>query len=260
LWAASAPERRVSHGGEPEKLGVAELTFEAKARRDAFSTSMARDDKTHVVRHRGGGGGEAQQLNAMKEQEVLEGGAGSGAAKAATPPDAYEQEQQSLQRGIHPRVWREEERRRETRRRQELEERRAERQHRDVERVRRERGEAEAAVQQRARQKLHEAARKKVWSDSLQTRAAAGFQRASTLEKLAPYKSAMTGSVFQHFLQHPNPRQLSGQPVGGNGGGGAATARATHSSEAAMVARAGVRTHNFEGREVPSGYTGFAGF
>jgi hypothetical protein len=35
---------------------------------------------------------------------------------------------------------------------------------------------------------------------------------------------------------------------------------ATHASEASMVAKAGVRTHNVEGREVPSGYTGFAGF
>jgi len=263
LKIASAPERRLSHGDEPEKLGVAGRTFareaheEATARRDAFSTSMAGDDSKSGAGQRGGG--EAQRLNALKEKEVLESGVSAAAKAPPKPPDAYAQEQDSLQRGIRSRE-REEERRRETRRREVLVEKHIAREHRDVEHERRERSEEEAATREKARQKLHEAARKKVWSDSKNTRAAAGFQRASKLQKLAPYKAAMTGSVFEHFLQHPNPRQFSGQPVGGTDEGGAATARATHSSEAAMVAKAGVRTHNFEGREVPSGYTGFAGF
>ena len=100
---------------------------------------------------------------------------------------------------------------------------------------------------------------KRVWSDSLRSRAAAGFARASKAADELPYKAAMHGSVFEHFLRHPNPRMLSlhGQMRGGAMVGSESEA-ATRSSEAAMVAKAGVRTHNVEGRAVPSGYFGFA--
>ena len=89
----------------------------------------------------------------------------------------------------------------------------------------------------------------------MQSRAAAGFERASQAQHSSPYKAAMTGAVFEHFLRHPNPRQLSGQALAG----GTSVDAGTHSSEAAMVARAGVRTHSFQGHDIPSGYTGFAG-
>lgn len=117
----------------------------------------------------------------------------------------------------------------------------------------RRRGEEQEAERARAREK----AARTVWSDSLESRAAAGFAAASKARQASPYKAAMTGSVFEHFLRHPNPRQLSGQALAGGvpGTGDVSTA----SSQAAMVARAGVRTHNVEGHAIPSGYTGFAG-
>ena len=108
--------------------------------------------------------------------------------------------------------------------------------------------------QEWARERQAREAAKRVWSDSLHTRAAAGFLRASKASHKSPYTAAMTGSVFQHFLRHPSPRMLTQRSIVGVG------EAATHASEASMVAKAGVRTHNVEGREVPSGYTGFAGF
>ena len=251
LQLASAPSHKTSHGGEPERLGLKARTFghEVLARRSAFSTSLAGDDRKRGGAGGGSGereGGEAQRLNALVEKEVLAKGA-----------DAYSRENASLRRAIRERRsgLQGDARLRAVPRSGggegtaragggEREERAN-----GVGRLREQEGERERDRERQAR----EAARR-VWSDSLHSRAAAGFERASKAARTSPYKAAMTGSVFEHFLHHPSPRMLTGQSLLGVG------AAATHASKAAMVARAGVRTHSVEGREVPSGYTGFAGF
>ena len=263
--AASVPDhRRVSHGGEPERLGVAERTFAAEAKRaaqerDAAGSALAGVKHHHVGRNRGS---EEERLNALEEKRILSHGA----------PDDFSKEEDSLRDAIRERTDRgvgEGEGGREDARRAEdggrgaaregegrEDERRGESEHRDVAPEHRQREEEEEAARVTAREHLA----RKLWSDSIQSRAAAGFERASKARRASPYKAAMTGSVFEHFLRHPNPRQLSGQALAGGvlvGGGGEAS---THSSEAAMVARAGVRTHNVEGHDIPSGYTGFVGF
>ena len=119
---------------------------------------------------------------------------------------------------------------------------------------------------------------RRFWSDSLSSRAAAGFARASKLAAENPYKKAMTGSVFEHFLRHPNPRALAAQDVGRVRGSGSERDRSamnvdvgthfaglTHASEASSAGMAGggggVRMREAAGgKRVPSGYTGFAGF
>lgn len=259
--AASVPDhRRISHGGEPERLGVAERTFAAEARRaaqdrDAAGSALAGAKHHHV-------GSEEERLNALVEKRILSHGAS----------DDFSKEEDSLRDAIREQTDRgvgEGEGEREEARRAEdegrgaaregegrEEERRGESEHRDLAPEHRQRVEEEEAARVRA----HEHAARKLWSDSIRSRAAAGFERASKARRASPYKAAMTGSVFEHFLRHPNPRQLSGQALAGGvlvGGRGEAS---THSSEAAMVARAGVRTHNVEGHDIPSGYTGFVGF
>jgi len=263
LQLASAPtKRRSSHGGELQRLDVKARKFgqDAIALAQRQGTSLAGDGR------KSGGvggtgeteGGEAQRLNALVEKEVLDKGG-----------DAYSSENASLRRAIQERGGGRE----------------GEQRLLDVPRTsggkstakspytaamtgsvfqhfrpggdgnewRATRGER-LQEQERARERQAREAAKRVWSDSLHTRAAAGFLRASKASHKSPYTAAMTGSVFQHFLRHPSPRMLTQRSIVGVG------EAATHASEAAMVARAGVRTHNVEGREVPSGYTGFAGF
>ena len=218
----------MSHGGEPERLGVAERTFAAEER--AAQERHAAGGTRPAQRRRRS---ETDRLNALTEREVL--------AHGVRGSDAFSHEEDSLGRdmGRRPRADDDHDVR--------DRERPAEGGHRHAMRESRRRGAQHEAER--------EAAARRVWSDSLESRAAAGFAAASKARLASPYKAAMTGSVFEHFLRHPNPRQLSGQALTGGVPSGEMS---TASSQAAMIARAGVRTHDVEGHDIPSGYTGFA--
>ena len=275
LKLASAPEHHgTARRSEAATRGVAERTFraEAQSRLDARQR-LAR--KWRRSQARGDNGGEEERLDALRERLVLQDGAKASGRSGFVPTAGSRKEpaKASGKDGVDSQgkvryAWGGRE---PAERAGHVSLRGAK-----ARRERDDRWEAERAPQ-RARDEWH----RRFWSDSLSSRAAAGFARASKLAAENPYKKAMTGSVFEHFLHHPNPRALAAprpdlaRPRGSGrehdpsainiDDVGAHFAGLTHASEASSAGMAGggggVRMREAGGgKRVPSGYTGFAGF
>ena len=273
LKLASAPEHHgTARRSEAATRGVAERTFRAEAQSRLDARQRLARKWRRLSQARGDNGGEEERLDALRERLVLQDGAKASGRSGFVPTAGSRKEpaKASGKDGVDSQgklryAWGGRE---PAERAGHVSLRGAK-----ARRERDDRWEAERAGVERHR---------RFWSDSLSSRAAAGFARASKLAAENPYKKAMTGSVFEHFLRHPNPRALAAQDVGrargsGSGSGserdrsamnvdvGTHFAGLTHASEASSAGMAGgvggVRMREAAGgKRVPSGYTGFAGF